>query len=102
MSLILSAISQAAFSFTLSGNSGISPFLTMLLIGITQRISPESFDMSEQMEKIMSSTAGLAAWSTMTILEFVGKCVPVIDQMVDSVEVFVVPFIVSAFVRSCS
>ena len=54
------------------------------------------------MEKIMSSTAGLAARSTMTILEFVGKCVPVIDQMVDSVEVFVVPFIVSAFVRSCS
>ena len=30
----------------------------------------------------------------MTILEFVGKCVPVIDQMVDSVEVFVVPWIV--------
>jgi hypothetical protein len=30
----------------------------------------------------------------MTVLELVGKCVQVIDQMVDSVEVFVVPWIV--------
>ena len=43
----------------------------------------------------MSSYAGLTLWSVMTVLEFVGKCVPVIDQMVDSVEVFVVPWIVS-------
>ena len=43
----------------------------------------------------MSSYAGLTLWSIMTVLEFVGKCVPVIDQMVDSVEVFVVPWIVS-------
>ena len=95
MSLILNAISSTAFSLTLSGNSGISPFLTMLLIGITQKISPESFNMSETMEKIMSSWGGLTVWSIMTVLEFVGKCVPVIDQMVDSVEVFIVPWIVS-------
>lgn len=50
--------------------------------------------MSETIEKIMSSWPGLTIWSIMTILEFVGKCVPVIDQMVDSVEVFVVPWIV--------
>ena len=67
----------------------------MLLIGITQKLSPDSFNMSETMEKIMSSYAGLTLWSVMTVLEFVGKCVPVIDQMVDSVEVFVVPWIVS-------
>jgi hypothetical protein len=94
MSLILNAISSTAFSFTLSGNSGISPFLTMLLIGITQKMSPESFNMSETMEKIMSSWLGLTFWGVMTVLEFVGKCVPVVDQMVDSVEVFVVPWIV--------
>ena len=47
----------------------------------------------------MSSWAGLTVWSIMTVLEFVGKCVPVIDQMVDSVEVFVVPWIVSTLAR---
>jgi hypothetical protein len=66
----------------------------MFLIGITQKISPESFNMSETMEKIMSSWPGLTMWGIMTVLELVGKCVPVIDQMVDSVEVFVVPWIV--------
>ncbi|KAL3804067.1 hypothetical protein HJC23_006458 [Cyclotella cryptica] len=91
--VVLNAISGTAFSFTLSGNSGISPFLTMLLIGITQRISPNSFNMGDTMEKIMSSWPGLTIWGMMTVLEFVGKCVPVIDQMVDSVEVFVVPWI---------
>ena len=29
----------------------------------------------------------------MTILEYVGKCVPVLDQAVDSIEVFVVPVV---------
>lgn len=42
----------------------------------------------------MSSWPGLTMWGIMTVLELVGKCVPVIDQMVDSVEVFVVPWIV--------
>lgn len=66
----------------------------MLLIGVTQRISPESFNMGETMEKIMSSWPGLTLWGVMTVVEFVGKCVPVVDQIVDSVEVFVVPWIV--------
>lgn len=43
----------------------------------------------------MSSWPGLTMWGLLTVLEFVGKCVPVVDQMVDSVEVFVVPWIVS-------
>ena len=97
-------LSSTAFSLTLSGNSGISPFLTMLLIGIVEKISPNQFQMNETMERIMSSWPSLCLWSILTILEYVGKCVPVLDQIMDGVEAFIVPVLVSrlCFVARCS
>ncbi|KAL7449283.1 hypothetical protein ACHAXS_000196 [Conticribra weissflogii] len=86
-------ITSTAFSLTLSGNSGISPFLTMFLIGVTERISPDQFNMGATMDKIMSSWPSLLLWSALTILEYVGKCVPVIDQIMDGVEAFIVPLL---------
>lgn len=91
MSQITNLIANTAFSFTLSGNSGISPFLTMFLIGIAGKISPEYLNLDETMSKIMTSWPSLLFWSITTILESVGKCVPVLDQIMDSVEAFIVP-----------
>ena len=88
-------IANTAFSFTLSGNSGISPFLTMFLIGMAGKIQPEYLNLDETMNKIMSSWPSLIFWGITTVLEFVGHCVPVIDQMVDTAEAFIVPVLVS-------
>ena len=95
MSDVAKLIANTAFSFTLSGNSGISPFLTMFLIGMAGRISPEYLNLDETMNKLMSSWPSLTFWGISTILELVGKCVPFIDQMMDTVEAFIVPVLVS-------
>ena len=95
MSQLVDTIANTAFSFTLSGNSGISPFLTMFLIGLVGKIQPEYLNFDENMEKIMTSWQSICFWTVMTILESVGKCVPVIDQVIDSAETFIVPVLVS-------
>eukprot|EP00569_Conticribra_weissflogii_P017075 CAMPEP_0171390988 /NCGR_PEP_ID=MMETSP0880-20121228/947_1 /TAXON_ID=67004 /ORGANISM="Thalassiosira weissflogii, Strain CCMP1336" /LENGTH=264 /DNA_ID=CAMNT_0011903527 /DNA_START=193 /DNA_END=987 /DNA_ORIENTATION=+ len=63
----------------------------MLLIGIAERLSPDRFHMSDVMENVVSSWPSLCLWTILTVLEYVGKCVPVIDQIVDGVEAFIVP-----------
>lgn len=95
MSQVIDAIANTAFSFTLSGNSGISPFLTMFLIGMAAKIQPEYLNLDGAIETIMASWPSLFFWSVMTVLETVGKCVPVIDQVMDSAEAFIVPVLVS-------
>ena len=45
----------------------------------------------------MASWPAIIVWCSAAILEFVGKCVPVIDQIMDAAMAFVVPFIVSFF-----
>ena len=95
MSQLVDTIANTAFSFTLSGNSGISPFLTMFLIGLVGKIQPEYLNFDKNMEKIMTSWPSICFWTVMTILESVGKCVPVIDQVIDSAETFIVPVLVS-------
>ncbi|KAL7536790.1 hypothetical protein ACHAXR_011394 [Thalassiosira sp. AJA248-18] len=93
MDHVTSVVANTAFSLTLSGNSGISPFLTMFLIGMAGKIRPEYLNLDETMEKIMTSWPSLCFWSIMTILESVGKCVPVLDQIMDSAEAFIVPIL---------
>jgi len=46
------------------------------------------------MENVVSSWPSLCLWTILTVLEYVGKCVPVIDQIVDGVEAFIVPVLV--------
>mmetsp|Transcript_46323 Transcript_46323/g.90434 ORF Transcript_46323/g.90434 Transcript_46323/m.90434 type:complete len:259 (-) Transcript_46323:88-864(-) len=84
------AISTA---FTLAGNSGVSPFLTLFLIGSIEKADPTLLDMEATTEKLLASWPSLSILSIVTVLEFVGKCVPVVDELIDSVEVFVIPII---------
>jgi len=44
------------------------------------------------MESIVASWPGLLFLGVMTVLEFVSKCVPVLDEIVDSIMVWIVPF----------
>ena len=91
--IVVSTVANAAFSLTLNGNTGLSPFLTMAILGMASRASPEDLPLGDTMAKVLGSIPALGFWTGMTILEYVGKCVPVLDQIVDSIEVFVVPVI---------
>ncbi len=66
----------------------------MFLIGWAGRLKPEYINLEDSMEKIMTSWPSLCLWTIATILETVGKCVPVVDEIMDSVEAFIVPFLV--------
>lgn len=48
--------------------------------------------MGETLESIVASWPGLLFLGIMTVLEFVSKCVPVLDEIVDSFMVWIVPF----------
>jgi len=63
----------------------------MFLIGMAGKIQPEYLNLDETMSKIMTSWPSLSFWSIMSILESVGKCVPVVDQIMDTAEAFIVP-----------
>lgn len=43
----------------------------------------------------MASWPAIVVWCSAATLEFVGKCVPVLDQIMDAAMAFIVPFIVS-------
>ncbi|EJK63347.1 hypothetical protein THAOC_15997 [Thalassiosira oceanica] len=89
--IVVSTVANAAFALTLNGSAGLSPFLCMLLLGIASRASPDDLPLGDTMAEVLGSIPALGFWAVMTILEYVGKCVPVLDQVVDSIEVFVVP-----------
>jgi len=89
----LEYISTSALSLTLSGNTGVGPFLTLFVVGVAEKYDPTLLHMEGWVEKILASWPGLAVFGLLTILEFVGKCVPVVDQVIDSVLVFVMPLL---------
>lgn len=85
-------LTSSAVSLTVAGNTGISPFLTLLLLGIVEISDPTLLNMgSSSMESVLASWYSIAVLGTLTILELVGKCIPLVDEMIDSVELFVVP-----------
>ena len=47
--------------------------------------------MDEWIKNVIGSWWSILVLSVLTLLEFVGKCIPVVDEMIDSVEVFLVP-----------
>jgi hypothetical protein len=96
MNSISDLISSASITTTIAGNIGVSPFLTMLLIGIIDQSLKNNKDdvqnlVPEDLQSFISSYGAISFWSIMSILEMVGKCIPVVDEMVDSAEVFIVP-----------
>jgi len=84
-------LTSTALSLTVSGNTGISPFLTLLLLGCIERSDPTLLNMDGWIEALLSSWISIIVLAILTLLEFIGKCVPVVDEIIDSVEVFVVP-----------
>lgn len=84
-------LSSSALSLTVSGNTGISPFLTLLLLGIVENFDPTLLNMGGTMEAVLASWYSIAILSILSLLEIVGKCIPAVDEIIDSVQVFVVP-----------
>jgi hypothetical protein len=62
----LDYLSSSAVSLTVSGNTGISPFLTLLLLGIIEKSDPELLNMDGFIEKMLSSWVGLGVLSVLT------------------------------------
>jgi hypothetical protein len=86
-------ISSAAVSLTMAGNTGISPFLTLLILGVIEMVNPELLNMGETMEILLASWWSVVILGVLAIVELVGKCIPAVDEVIDSAEVFVVPLI---------
>jgi hypothetical protein len=84
-------LTSTAVSFVVGGNTGISPFLSLFLVGIVERCNSKLLNMSGFTEALLSSYAGLTFLGAATVLEFVSHCVPVVDQIIDSIMTFVVP-----------
>ncbi|CAB9504137.1 expressed unknown protein [Seminavis robusta] len=91
MSSIFDYLTSSAVSLTVSGNTGISPFFTLFLIGVIEKSDPELLHMDGWIEKVLSSWIAIIILGILTGLEFLGKCIPVLDEAIDSIEVFVVP-----------
>ena len=91
MSSLMDWISATAVSFTVSGNTGIAPFMSLFIVGLIEKTNPELLYMDGFIEQILSSWAALVILGILCVLEFVGKCVPVIDEIIDSALTVVVP-----------
>ena len=89
----LEYVSASALSLTLAGNTGIGPFLTLFAVGVVEKYDPTLLHMEGWVEKILASWPGLVVFGALTVLEFVGKCVPVVDEVIDSALVFVQPIL---------
>jgi len=86
-------ISSSALSLVVSGNTGISPFLTLFVLGLTEAINPELLNMGSTMEIVLASWWSIGILGVLTLVETIGKCIPAIDELIDSAEVFIVPVI---------
>lgn len=86
-------ISSAAVSLTMAGNTGISPFLTLFLLGLIEMIKPELLNMGPTMETILASWWSIVILAGLALAEMVAKCIPALDEIIDSAETFVIPVI---------
>jgi Domain of unknown function (DUF4126) len=88
------SITGAALSLVVSGNTGVSPFLSLFIVAICGHADPTLLNtMDSTISTILSSWPALIVLAILALLEFVAKCVPVIDAIVDSALVFVVPLV---------
>jgi hypothetical protein len=86
-------LTTTALSFTISGNTGVSPFMSLFLVGIIEKTNPELLQMDGTIEWILSSWLSIVIWGILMVAEIVGKCIPVVDEIIDSAMVFVVPLV---------
>lgn len=93
MVAIFDNLAATAVSFTVAGNTGVLPFLSMFLIGIIEKQDPTILNMSGLAETILSSWIGIVFFGVMTVLEFVSMCIPLVDEVVDAIMTFIIPVI---------
>ena len=91
MTSLMDWISATAVSFTVSGNTGIAPFMSLFIVGLIEKTNPDLLYMDGFIEQTLSSWVALVILGILCVLEFVGKCVPVIDEIIDSALTVVVP-----------
>jgi hypothetical protein len=84
-------LTSTAVSLVVGGNTGINPFLTLFLVGGIENMNPDLLNMEGKMEDLLASWPSLIVLGILTVLEFVSMCVPVLDQIVDTVMTFVIP-----------
>ena len=87
--------SSAAITTTIAGNIGVDPFLTMFLVGLIDHITSDEdkYIVPDDLKTYVSSYGAISVWGVLAVLEIIGKCVPVVDELIDSAEVFIVPII---------
>lgn len=86
-------MSASALSLTMAGNTGISPFLTLFILSLVEKVWPDALSMGDLVEGILSSWWALILLGVLSAAEILAKCIPALDEIVDSVEVFLVPII---------
>jgi Domain of unknown function (DUF4126) len=89
----LNGLTSSAISMVIAGNTGVTPFLTLLIIALLERSDPDLLNMQGKLEEYLASDAGIAILSTVTVLEFLSMCIPIVDEMVDAGMTFIIPII---------
>ena len=84
-------LTTTALSMTVSGNTGVAPFTTLFIVGFLERMDPDLLAMEGWTATVLSSWWSLAIFGVLTVLELIGKCIPIIDEIIDSIEIFIVP-----------
>mmetsp|Transcript_45971 Transcript_45971/g.68409 ORF Transcript_45971/g.68409 Transcript_45971/m.68409 type:complete len:289 (-) Transcript_45971:137-1003(-) len=84
-------ITATAVSFVVGGNTGVSPFLTLFLVGIIEKSNPDMLNMTGGVETLLASWFSMLLLGGLTTAELLAKCIPVLDEIVDSVMTFIVP-----------
>ena len=90
---VFDSVSSAALSLTASGTTGISPFLTLFLLGLIEKTMPDLLPMGGPLETILANWWSLIVLGLLAALEIFSKCVPALDEIIDSFEVFLVPLL---------
>lgn len=90
---LLDKLTGIAVSFTVAGNTGVTPFLTLLLVGCLERSHPDLLHMDDATAGLLASWPSLVLLACLSALEFVAKCVPVVDEIMDAAMTFVVPVV---------
>lgn len=87
----LDFLTTSAVSLVIGGNTGINACLTLFLMGCIERYDPTLINMEGTMETLLASWPGLIILGIASVLDFIGNCVPVLDQIIESAMTFVVP-----------
>lgn len=93
MGSFLQAVTASATAFVVSGNSGVSPMLTMFAVGVIENVNPDLLNMNGALDALLASPWALAFTGALTVAELVGKCVPVLDEVIDAAMTFMIPVV---------